>query len=99
MSSGGGGSGKLDATVPKMFCSMIHASVLMIDPKRGSAEDEKNTKDYHDPFLGLDVYNVASSIDALSSGFPTHRAAHHPDVHRFAKKASAATSGGGGVVC
>ena len=77
---------------------MIHASVLMIDPKRGSAEDENNTKDYYDPFLGVDFYNVASSIDALSSGFPTHRAAHHPDVHRFAKKASAATSGGGGVV-
>ena len=54
MSLGGGGSGKLDATVPKMFCSMIHASVLMIDPKRGSAEDEKNTKDYHDPFLSVD---------------------------------------------
>lgn len=98
MSSGGGGSGKLDATVPKMFCSMIHASVLMIDPKRGSAEDENNTKDYYDPFLGVDICNPLSSVAALSSGFPTHRAAHHPDVHRFAKKASAATSDGGGVV-
>jgi len=98
MISGGGGAGKLDATVPKMFCSMIHASVLMIDPKRGSAEDENNTKDHYDPFLGVDVYDPLFSVAALSSRFPTHRAAHHPDVHRFAKKASAATSSGGGVV-
>jgi hypothetical protein len=57
---------KLDATIPKMFCSMIHASVLV---------------------------SPSSTVDGGGGGgetadFPTHQAAHHPDVHRFKKSTS-----------
>ena len=69
---------KLDATIPKMYCSMIHSSVVVA---AGTAAGGTTTTEEEEE----GTTTTTTNGNTPEKKIPTHQAAHHPDVHRHKK--------------
>ena len=70
---------KLDATIPKMYCSMIHSSVVVA---AGTAAGGTTTTEEEEEGT---TTTTTTDGNTPEKKIPTHQAAHHPDVHRHKK--------------
>ena len=70
---------KLDATIPKMYCSMIHYSVVVA---AGTAAGGTTTTEEEEEGT---TTTTTTNGNTPEKKIPTHQAAHHPDVHRHKK--------------
>ena len=70
---------KLDATIPKMYCSMIHSSVVVA---AGTAAGGTTTTEEEEEGT---TTTTTTNGNTPEKKIPTHQAAHHPDVHRHKK--------------
>ena len=72
---------KLDATIPKMYCSMIHSSVVVA---AGTAAGGTTTTEEEEEGTTTTTTTTTNG-NTPEKKIPTHQAAHHPDVHRHKK--------------
>ena len=73
---------KLDATIPKMYCSMIHSSVVVA---AGTAAGGTTTTEEEEEGTTTTTTTTTTNGNTPEKKIPTHQAAHHPDVHRHKK--------------
>ena len=77
---------KLDATIPKMYCSMIHSSVVVAaGTAAGGTTTTTEEEEEGTTTLTTTTTTTTNGNTPEKKKIPTHQAAHHPDVHRHKK--------------